>query len=102
AALDDEEHVQQSVESARWAREYIASELDAPTVDSAGNFVLAAVGDGERVAEAAQERGVIIRDCTSFGLPDHVRISTGTREGTREAVDRLNETLADLGLGVRA
>ena len=101
-ALDDEEHVEKSVESARWAREYIADELDAPTVDSAGNFVLAAVGDGERVAEAAQERGVIIRDCTSFGLPEHVRVSTGTREETREAVALLNETLADLELGVRA
>lgn len=102
AALDDEEHVAESVETARWAREYIADELDAPTVESAGNFVLAEVGDAERVAEEAQERGVIIRDCTSFGLPNHVRISTGTREGTREAVARLNETLADLGLGVRA
>ncbi|QWC20327.1 histidinol-phosphate transaminase [Halorubrum sp. 2020YC2] len=102
AALDDDDHVEQSIETARWAREYIAAELDAPTVDSAGNFVLAAVGDGEHVAEAAQERGVIIRDCTSFGLPEHVRISTGTREETREAVDLLNETLADLGLGVSA
>ncbi|MDZ5811230.1 histidinol-phosphate transaminase [Halorubrum sp. AD140] len=102
AALDDEDHVSESVETARWAREYIADELDAPAVESAGNFVLAEVGDAERVAEAAQERGVIVRDCTSFGLPSHVRISTGTREETREAVERLNETLADLGLGVRA
>jgi histidinol-phosphate aminotransferase len=45
---------------------------------------------------------VIIRDCTSFGLPEHVRISTGTREETREAVALLNETLADLELGVSA
>ncbi|QAU12051.1 histidinol-phosphate transaminase [Halorubrum sp. BOL3-1] len=102
AALDDDEHVEKTVETSRWAREYIAEELDAPTVASAGNFVLAAVGDGERVAEAAQERGVIIRDCTSFGLPEHVRISTGTREETPEAVARLNETLADLELGVSA
>jgi len=101
AALDDEEHVSESVEMARWAREYIATELDAPTVESAGNFVLAEVGDAERVGDAAQERGVIIRDCTSFGLPNHVRISTGTREGTCEAVDRLNETLSDLELGAR-
>ena len=101
AALDDEEHVSESVETARWAREYIATELDAPTVESAGNFVLAEVGDAERVGDAAQERGVIIRDCTSFGLPNHVRISTGTREGTCEAVDRLNETLSDLELGAR-
>ena len=102
AALDDEEHVESSVETARWAREYIADELDVPTVESAGNFVLAEVGDAAGVADAAQERGVIIRDCTSFGLPNHVRVSTGTREETREAIDRLNETLADLGLGVRA
>jgi histidinol-phosphate aminotransferase len=102
AALDDEEHVEQSVETARWARAYIADELDAPTVESAGNFVLAEVGDGERVADAAQDRGVIVRDCTSFGLPEHIRVSTGTREQTRDAVETLNETLADLGLGVRA
>ncbi|WP_241997220.1 aminotransferase class I/II-fold pyridoxal phosphate-dependent enzyme, partial [Halorubrum sp. SD626R] len=51
AALDDEEHVAEPVETARWARGYIAEELDAPTVDSAGNFVLARVGDAERVAE---------------------------------------------------
>ena len=102
AALDDEAHVQQTVETARWAREYIRTELDAPTVESAGNFVLAKVGDAERLTEAAQEQGVIIRDCTSFGLPKHVRISTGTREETRKAVATLNETLAELGLGVRA
>ncbi|GAB7008357.1 histidinol-phosphate transaminase [Halorubrum trueperi] len=102
AALDDEDHVSQSVETARWAREYIADEIDAPTVESAGNFVLAEVGDATGVTDAAQDRGVIVRDCTSFGLPNHVRISTGTREETREAVETLNETLADLGLGVRA
>ncbi|TKX76937.1 histidinol-phosphate aminotransferase, partial [Halorubrum sp. SD626R] len=55
-----------------------------------------------RVADAAQDRGVIIRDCTSFGLPEHVRISTGTRDETREAVETLNRVLADLDLGVRA
>ncbi|MFW5917777.1 MAG: histidinol-phosphate transaminase [Halorubrum sp.] len=102
AALDDEGHVAESVETARWARGYIANELEAPTVESAGNFVLAEVGDAESVTDAAQERGVIVRDCTSFGLPNHVRISTGTREETREAVETLNETLAELGLGVRA
>jgi len=102
AALDDDEHVEASIETARWAREYIAAELDADTYESAGNFVLAEVGDAGTVAEAAQREGVIIRDCTSFGLPSCVRISTGTREGTREAVATLNDVLADLELGVHA
>ncbi len=102
AALDDEDHVERSIETARWAREYIADELDAETFDSEGNFVLARVGDAAAVAEAAKREGVIIRDCTSFGLPDCVRISTGTREETVEAVDRLNGVLADLELGAKA
>lgn len=102
AALADTDHVEHSVETARWAREYLAAELDAPTFESAGNFVLAAVGDAAAVAEAAQREGVIVRDCTSFGLPGCVRISTGTREETRTAVDTLNDVLATLELGAHA
>ena len=102
AALDDDEHVERSVESAKWAREYIAGELDAPTFESAGNFVLAEVGDGSAVAERAQERGVIVRDTGSFGLPGCVRISCGTEAETREAVATLNEVLADPEPGVEA
>ncbi|SHH62632.1 histidinol-phosphate transaminase [Halobaculum gomorrense] len=102
AALGDDEHVEKSVESARWAREYIADELDAPTVDSAGNFVLAEVGDGAAVAERVQQAGVIVRDTGSFGLPDCVRVSCGTEAETRQAVETLNGVLAELDLGAEA
>jgi len=95
AALDDDDHVERSVESARWAREYIRAELDAPTYPSEANFVLCEVGDGSAVAEAAQERGVIVRDCTSFGLPECIRVSCGTEAQTRRAVETLNGVLAD-------
>ncbi|WP_324758020.1 histidinol-phosphate transaminase [Haloarcula montana] len=90
AAMDDDEHVRKSVETAAWSREYICDELAADTWESAGNFVLAEVGDAEAVTDAAQEHGVILRDCSSFGLPDCVRITCGTREDTRRAVDTLN------------
>ncbi len=93
AALDDDEHVELSVETAAWAREYLSEELDAPTWDSAGNFILAEVGDASAVADAAQERGVIIRDCSSFGLPECIRITCGTREDTERAVSVLNEVI---------
>jgi len=93
AALDDDEHVERSVDTAAWAREYLSEELDAPTWDSAGNFILAEVGDASAVADAAQERGVIIRDCSSFGLPECIRITCGTREDTERAVSVLNEVI---------
>jgi histidinol-phosphate aminotransferase len=90
AALGDEAHVERTVETARWARRYMYDHLETPTWESGGNFVLAEVGDGEAVTDAAQREGVIVRDCTSFGLPECVRITCGTREGTERAVEVLN------------
>lgn len=95
AALDDDEHVERTVEGARWAREYVAEELDAPTWESGANFVLAEVGDATAVSEASQREGVIVRDCTSFGLPSCVRISCGTEAETRRAVETLNRVLEE-------
>jgi histidinol-phosphate aminotransferase len=95
AALDDDEHVERTVETARWSVAYMREHLDAPTWPSGGNFVLADVGDGNAVFEAAKARGVIVRDTSSFGLPDCVRITAGTREGTQRAIEVLNEVLDD-------
>jgi histidinol-phosphate aminotransferase len=96
AALDDEAYVETSVETARWARRYYHDELDAPTWPSGGNFVLAEVGDATAVAETAKRRGIIVRDTSSFGLPECVRVSCGTREETKRAVEVLNDVLADV------
>ncbi|MFC7072161.1 histidinol-phosphate transaminase [Halovenus rubra] len=93
AALDDDDHVEKTVETARWAREYIHEHLTAPTWESGGNFVLAEVGDAEAVAVEAQREGTIIRDCSSFGLPECIRISCGTRETTPHAVETLNRVI---------
>ena len=93
AALEDEEHVERSVETARWAREYIYENLACRTWESAGNFVLCEVGDGSELTAAAQREGVIVRDTTSFGLPECVRITCGTREETKRAVEVLNDLL---------
>lgn len=93
AAIEDDDHIERTVEGSRWAREYMREELDARTWPSGGNFVLAEVGDGAAVAEAAKRDGVIIRDCSSFGLPDCVRVTCGTESQTRTAVETINEVL---------
>jgi histidinol-phosphate aminotransferase len=93
AALGDDEHVRATTESVEWGREYVHERLDARTYESHGNFVLANVGDAASVTEAAKREGVLVRDCTSFGLPEHVRVTVGTREETERAVDVLNGVL---------
>ncbi|WP_226021293.1 histidinol-phosphate transaminase [Halomicrobium salinisoli] len=93
AALSDDDHVEETVETARWVRDYYHENLNARTWESGGNFVLAEVGDAAAVADAAQREGVIVRDCSSFGLPECVRVTCGTREDARRAVAVLNEVL---------
>jgi histidinol-phosphate aminotransferase len=95
AALSDTAHVERSVESARWAREYMHEHIDARTYESGGNFVLCEVENAADVAASLRERGIIVRDCSSFGLPECIRITCGTREGTRRAVGTLNDLLGD-------
>ena len=90
AALEDDDHIEKTVEAATWAREYIYEQLECPTWESAGNFVLCEVGDGSEITAAAQREGIIVRDTTSFGLPECIRITCGTRSETKRAVEVLN------------
>jgi histidinol-phosphate aminotransferase len=94
AALEDDAHLERTVETVRWSREYLREHLPVRTWESGGNFVLADVGDATAVAEACLERGVAVRDCSGHGLPGCVRISCGTREATRAAVETINDVLA--------
>jgi histidinol-phosphate aminotransferase len=104
AALEDDEHVERSVHVARWAREFMRDALSAPTWESGGNCVLVDVGGAdaddadapgaaEPVARQLRERGVIVRDCTSFGLPNCIRVTCGTENETRRAVVAINEVV---------
>jgi histidinol-phosphate aminotransferase len=95
AAIDNHEHVDRSLETARESRSYMRDHLDARVWPSEGNFVLVDVGDATAVAEAVQERGVIVRDCSSFGLPGCIRITCGTASETERAVTTINAVLAE-------
>ena len=38
------------------------------------NYLLVEVGDGAMWREKLMRRGIFVRDCASFGLPDCIRI----------------------------
>ncbi len=81
AVLQDDVFLQQTLAQIRAA----ASELRASitrlgwrVVPSAVHFFLVEVGDAKAFRSALAERCIIVRDCTSFGLPAFVRIATRT------------------------
>ncbi|MFW6003460.1 MAG: histidinol-phosphate transaminase [Halanaeroarchaeum sp.] len=95
AALEDDDHVETTTDLVDWSREYMLENLEARTYESHGNFVLVEVGDASDVTDALKHRGVIVRDCSSFGLPEHVRITCGTRRETKRVVSELNEVVGE-------
>lgn len=95
AALEDTDHLEKTVTMVQTGREQLHSDLDARTWPSEGNFVLANVGDATVVADALLDRGIIVRDCTSFGLPACIRITVTTSGPLAQAIDACNQVLAD-------
>ncbi len=93
AALEDDEHVTRTVDTATDARAAMSEQITAHVWPSEGNFVLVDVGDATAVTEAMQEAGVIVRDCSSFGLSGCIRITCGTESETDRAIETLNEIL---------
>ncbi len=63
-------------------------------VPTEANFILVRVGDGTRVFEALQQRGVIVRPVANYGLPEWIRVTAGT-QGQNERL--LRELAAVVG-----
>ena len=58
---------------------------------SATHFFLVRVGDGAATREALLRRGILVRDCASFGLPEFIRLSTQTPEANARLLAVMRE-----------
>ncbi|MDP8924112.1 MAG: histidinol-phosphate aminotransferase family protein [Chloroflexota bacterium] len=78
AALDDREHLDAGRRIAREAKAFLVdglTRLGLACLPSRTNYWLIDVGDAARLRRDLLRRGILVRDCTSFGLPGHVRIA---------------------------
>ncbi|WP_010478123.1 aminotransferase class I/II-fold pyridoxal phosphate-dependent enzyme [Thermococcus zilligii] len=60
-------------------------------VRSDANFFIKRVGDAKKVVEALRGRGILVRSCESFGLPEHIRFSVKRPEENEILVRALKE-----------
>ena len=96
AALDDTEHVRKTRANNAAGLRFLTEalrELNLPIIPSAANFILVRVGEGQRVFEELQKRGVIVRPLGGYQLPEWIRISIGTPGENQRCLAALKEIL---------
>ena len=97
AALEDTEHLQRSMQTNRAGMAQLRAGFDAlgiRHVPSVGNFVLIDCGrPAPAVYEAMLRQGVIVRPVGNYQLPDHLRITIGTREQNERMLAALKQAL---------
>ena len=100
AALTDEEHLQQTIAVNAQGMQQLTEgfkNLGLEWIPSAGNFVLVDLKqEGLPVYEALLRKGVIVRPVGVYELPDHLRISIGTKEENQLFLEALTDTLANV------
>ncbi len=72
-------------------REFAASGLE--YVPSHANFVLVKVGNGTQLFKQLLKIGIVIRDMTSYKLPEWVRVSVGTMAQNERFIAELKKVL---------
>jgi histidinol-phosphate aminotransferase len=96
AALDDDEHVRKTRENNFAGLEFFRRafrELKLEFVPSFANFILVRVGEGQKVFDAMQKQGVIVRPMGGYQLPEWIRISVGTPKENESCLDALKNSL---------
>src|SRR5271170_5676900 len=96
AALDDDEHVRKTRLNNFAGLEFFARafrDLKLEFVPSSANFILIRVNDGQRVFEAMQKQGVIVRPMGGYQLPEWIRISIGTPQESERCLGALKIAL---------
>ncbi len=102
AALDDDDFLQRTVSHVRGELDFLYAGLERLGVNyfpSEANFFLIDIeSDADAFFEKMLRQGVIVRSMVSYGYPEYIRISAGTREENRRFLKAF-ETVMNLGKG---
>jgi histidinol-phosphate aminotransferase len=96
-ALADKEFLHKSLELNARGLKFLTKalgEIGLKIIPSEANFVMAVLPSAEHAAQLTSEllpQGIIIRPLASFGLPNCVRISTGTAEDNQRCVEAIQK-----------
>lgn len=91
-ALQDKRYLGRSERLVKQGRDYLVKELSAlgfRILPTTTNFFLMKVADAKTFRSDLLNKGLVVRDCTSFGLPQYVRIAPRTLPECRRLISAI-------------
>ena len=95
-ALKENDYVKQSQAKIKENKEYLIaglSRLGLPPLPSEASFFLVKVNDGQEFRHRLLEQKMLVRDCTSFGLPGYIRIAPRTMPECQQLIKAIEQII---------
>ncbi|MFC1913666.1 pyridoxal phosphate-dependent aminotransferase [Chloroflexota bacterium] len=93
-ALSKADFLEQTKKKIKEAKQFLVKklvQLGYEVLPSHANFFLVKVGNASEFRATLLKRGILVRDCTSFGLPEYVRIAPRTMPECEKLIDAIAE-----------
>jgi len=97
AALSCDEYLTRCTDRIRRSTTYLTGELENmgyKVIPTSTNFFLFKVGDANHFQKQMLAKGILVRDCTSFGLPEYVRLAPLNRTHCQRFIQVVKEIRA--------
>ncbi len=98
-------YIKRSIDLIKKERQWLSSNLGAirglKPFPGDSNFILVDIRDffigSTELTEMMLKQGIIIRDCASFGLKDHIRVAVRKRHENRKLIKALSNVISEWG-----
>lgn len=94
AALNVEGYLEACAVKLRESKVFLMQELQSigcSPLPSAANFFVVKVKNAAGLRQALLKKGILVRDCSSFGLPDHIRLAPRTMTECETLITAINQ-----------
>ena len=94
AALADNEYLPRARRAVAEAKEFLSNRLTSmgfSVPSSSANFLLVQVGNGASWRANLMSRGLCVRDCASFGLPQYIRVGIRSLTDCKRLADAIDD-----------